>query len=88
MRETISYAQEGFCIHNKFVSKFSRDSLTGISDQSTPDNEHLAFLDSSAKVGPEYPPPPSPEKENLAFFGQFAKVVPKYPPPPQPKMKT
>ena len=36
MWETICDAQAGFCTHSKFVSKLSREPLSGISDQRAP----------------------------------------------------
>ena len=49
MWETICNAQAGFCTHSsnsKFLSKFSRKPLSGISDQKAPPpNEKLQILD-------------------------------------------
>ena len=40
MWETICDAQAGFCVNSKFLSKFSRAPVSGISDQSTPPPPH------------------------------------------------
>ena len=81
MWETICDAQVHFCTHSsnsKFLSKFSRKPLSGISDQKAPPppfrkTSYLRW----PKFTPKYPPPIS---DNFRF--EMTKVYSKIPPPP------
>ena len=86
MWETICDVQAGFYRDSKFVSKFSREPLSGISDQRAhqPPNPHpqrngklQILVDQS--LNQTAPPPPKPqENENLAFLNSLAKVGPEF----------
>ena len=63
MWETICDAQAGFWLNSKFLSKFSRKPLSGISDQKAPPFRKSSDL-RWPKFTPEYPPPIS---ENAGY---------------------
>ena len=68
MWETICDAQAGFCTltsNSNFLSKFSREPLSGISDQRVPIPT----------------PSPTPENWNLGRSWHFQYLTPEYPPP-------
>ena len=83
MWETICDAQQaGFWLNSKFLSKFSRKPLSGISDQKappplpTPTNEKLQIWDDQRLLWK--PPPPNWKTSDL----RWPKFTPKYPPSP------
>ena len=57
MWETICDAQAGLWLNNKFLSKFSRKPLSGISDQKAPSPQWKTSDLRWPKFTPEYPPP-------------------------------
>ena len=79
MWETICDAQAGFCVNSKFLSKFSRAPLSGISDQSTPPPQWRLQI-SVDQVWIRVPPPPPHED----FRFELTKVQIRVPPTPPP----
>ena len=78
MWETICDAQAGFWLNSKFLSKFSRKPLSGISDQKAPPPPFRKTSDLRwPKFTPEYPPP-FQKTSDL----RWPKFTPEYPPPP------
>ena len=59
MWETICDAQAGFWLNSKFLSKFSRKPLSGISDQKAPPPILENFRIEMTKVYSKIPPPPN-----------------------------
>ena len=81
MWETICDAQAGFCTHSsnsKFLSKFSREPLSGISDQKAPPNEKLQIWDDQSLLQN------TPQMKKFRF--EMTKVYSGI--PPLPKWKT
>ena len=77
--ETICDAQAGFWLNSKFLSKFSRKPLSGISDQKAPPphspiSENFRF--EMTKVYSGIPPPPFQKTSDL----RWPKFTPEYPP--------
>ena len=98
MWETICDAQAGFWLNSKFLSKFSRKPLSGISDQKAPPQWKTSDL-RWPKFTPKYPPPkwklqiwddqslakyPPPVKN---FWFEMTKVYSEIPPPPPKKLQ-
>ena len=84
MWETICDAQTGFWLNSKFLPKFSRKPLSGISDQKAPPPPFRKTSDLRwQKFTPEYPPPPI--SENFRF--EMTKVYSGIPPPLFRKMR-
>ena len=88
MWETICDAQAGFWLNSKFLSKFSRKPLSGISDQKAPlppPNEKLQIWDDQSLLWNT--PPKTPKWKTWDL--RWPKFTLEYPtPPPQnPKMK-
>ena len=79
MWETICDAQAGFCVNSKFLSKFSRTPLSGISDQSTAPPQMKTSDLSWPKFESEYPSPQM--KTSDLSWPKFRSDYP--PPPPQ-----
>ena len=78
--ETICDAQAGFCTHSsnsKFLSKFSRKALSGISDQKAPLPPMKNFRFEMTKVYSRIPPPPWKTSDL-----RWPKFTPEYSPPP------
>ena len=103
MWETICDAQAGFWLNSKFLSKFSRAPLSGISDQSTPPPPQKKTSDFSwPKFRSEYPPSPQMKTSDLSWpkFRSEYPLLPKWrlqiwvdqssdqSPPSPPQMKT
>ena len=85
MWETICDAQAGFCVNSEFLSKFSRTSLSGISDQSTPFPWKLKFRQILALwvlTTPEYLIPPWKLKFRQ-ILALWVLTTPEYPLPPK-----
>ena len=61
MLETVCDAQAGFWLNSKFLSKFSRKPLSGISDQKAPPPHFENFRFEMTKVYSGIPPPPISE---------------------------
>ena len=81
MWETICDAQAGFWLNSKFLSKFSRKPLSGISDQKAPPPPFRKTSDLRCpKFTPEYPPPPFWKTSDL----RWPKFTLEYPPPSHP----
>ena len=100
MWETICDAQAGFWLNSKFLSKFSRKPLSGISDQKAPlphfgkvqiwDDQSLLrntppFWKSSDLRWPKFTPESPPILENFRF--EMTKVDSRIPPSPPPFRK-
>ena len=76
MWETICDAQAGFWLNSKFLSKFSRKPLSGISDQKAPPpNEKLQIWDDQSLLWN------TPQMKNFRF--EMTKVYSGILPPPQ-----
>ena len=73
MWETICDAQAGFWLSSKFLSKFSRKPLSGISDQKAPPFSRKPLSGISDQKAP---PPPFRKTSDL----RWPKFTPKYPP--------
>ena len=76
MWETICDAQAGFWLNSKFLSKFSRKPLSGISDQKAPPpNEKLQIWDDQSLLRNTLP------KKMKNFRFEMTKVYSGIPPP-------